>query len=361
MGKEIVNDKGHVTIKDISAKLNVSSVSVHRALTGKDGVSEKLRQQILQTAAEMGYEVNYAASSLKRKPYHVVAILPQDNGLYYSYIWKGLEISAQEAKRLNVNVEKIVCHDENHQYELLKHIADGNDGCNGVVTFSYTRQPRVLMQLQRLIAQGVSVAIVDDKLEEPEGLFCIPSNEKKIGTIAAEFITLITPEKGTVLISSGRSDSNTHQNKRNSFIQYINEKKPGLNVHIVEGYFNDANSDEIMCENVRKALQKYPDTVACYALTSHDNAPMVQAVKKANMQNQVSIVGTDLNKITADLLESGQLKAVINQAAYMKGRVALGVVLDCLVKNTEPPSRSDCPIDIILQSNLSFFKRSNGI
>lgn len=29
-----------ITIKDISAKLNVSSVSVHRALSGKDGVSE---------------------------------------------------------------------------------------------------------------------------------------------------------------------------------------------------------------------------------------------------------------------------------------------------------------------------------
>lgn len=42
-----------ITIKDISAKLNVSSVSVHRALSGKDGVSEKLRRKVLQTAEEM--------------------------------------------------------------------------------------------------------------------------------------------------------------------------------------------------------------------------------------------------------------------------------------------------------------------
>lgn len=48
-----------ITIKDISAKLNVSSVSVHRALSGKDGVSEKLRRKVLQTAEEMGYEINY--------------------------------------------------------------------------------------------------------------------------------------------------------------------------------------------------------------------------------------------------------------------------------------------------------------
>ena len=42
------------TIKDIAEKLNISSVSVHRALAGKEGVSEKLRAQILQTAKEMG-------------------------------------------------------------------------------------------------------------------------------------------------------------------------------------------------------------------------------------------------------------------------------------------------------------------
>ena len=42
------------TIKDIAEELNISSVSVHRALAGKEGVSEKLRAQILQTAKEMG-------------------------------------------------------------------------------------------------------------------------------------------------------------------------------------------------------------------------------------------------------------------------------------------------------------------
>ena len=91
-----------ITIKDISAKLNVSSVSVHRALSGKDGVSEKLRRKVLQTAEEMGYEINYAAASLKRKTCRVAAILPQDNDLYFSYIWKGLEASLKEVKGLNV-------------------------------------------------------------------------------------------------------------------------------------------------------------------------------------------------------------------------------------------------------------------
>ena len=39
-----------ITIKDISKKLGVSSVSVHRALKGKEGVSDSLRTKIIETS-----------------------------------------------------------------------------------------------------------------------------------------------------------------------------------------------------------------------------------------------------------------------------------------------------------------------
>lgn len=355
--KSCMKKSDPVTIKDISAKLNISSISVHRALSGKVGVSEKLRSKILQTAEEMGYEINYAAASLKRKTCRVIAVLPQDNGLYFSNIWRGLEAHAKEIKGLNVEVEKIVCSDETHQYELLKQIADENGKYSGVVTLSYTRQPRVLMQLQRLVAQGAVTVVIDDELKEPEGLYCIPSNEKIVGCMAGEFIELIAPETGSVLFSSGRLDSKIHLNKANSFVQYLSERKPGLKIHMVEGYSNSPDLDGVICKGILQALHKYPDTVACYALTSRDNMPMVQAVREAGMEHQVSIIGTDINCITACLLRERRLKAVIDQAAYMKGYTSLNVLVDRMVKHIEPSARIDCPVHVILHSNLSFFEQ----
>ena len=144
---------GPVTIKDISNRLHISAVSVHRALSGKEGVSDKLRNQVLRTAKEMGYEINYAAASLKRKPTRVAVVLPQDGGLYFAYIWKGMRASLKEVKGLNVEVEEFVCQSEDEQYDILRQIADEGDAFAGVITFSFTRQPRVLLQFQRLIAQ----------------------------------------------------------------------------------------------------------------------------------------------------------------------------------------------------------------
>lgn len=353
---------GPITIKDISARLNVSTTSVHRALSGKEGVGSSLRKQILETAKEMGYEINYAASSIKRATRHIAAVLPEDDGLYFDFIWRGFRAMAKEARGLNIEIEEFACRDEQHQYELLKQIADaGSEEYAGVVTFSYTRTPKVLLQLQRLVAQKIVTIVIDDELREPEGLYCIPANEKVLGRVAGELIEMIAPKEGTILVSGGRPDSKIHMNKVQSFIDYLEEKDSNLSVQVVKGYSNRPETDEIVCEALKEALQQYPDVVACYALTSHDNALIAKAVRETGRKGEVLIVGTDLSETTSRLLRDGELKAVINQSAYMKGYSGLGILVDCIIKHMDPPQRVDCPIDIVLQGNLSFYERSNNI
>ena len=51
-GKEMVKA---VKLADIAEKLNVSVVTVSKALSGQKGVSEELREKIKDLADEMGY------------------------------------------------------------------------------------------------------------------------------------------------------------------------------------------------------------------------------------------------------------------------------------------------------------------
>lgn len=72
-----------VRMSDIAERLHVSIVTVSKALAGKDGVSEELRQEILQLAEELGYQ------NKKNKPdapakVHTLGIVTS-----YRYIEKG--------------------------------------------------------------------------------------------------------------------------------------------------------------------------------------------------------------------------------------------------------------------------------
>src|SRR5690554_3618799 len=64
-----------VTMKDIAKRLSVTSVTVSKALSGKEGVSEELRKKIIQTAKDMGYRKNLVAKDMRDGTTHNVGIL----------------------------------------------------------------------------------------------------------------------------------------------------------------------------------------------------------------------------------------------------------------------------------------------
>lgn len=347
------------TLKDISARLNISATSVHRALTGKEGISDSLRELILATAKEMGYEKNYVASSIKRKPVRIAVVLPDDKGLYFQHIWRGLRNYANDVRALNVEVEELVCTDEVHQAELIKSLADaGPSKYAGVITFCYGNTSKILFQLLRLMSMNICTVLIDDELNEIEGVYSIPANAKVLGEVAAELGAMITPERGTVLVSQGRTDSHILVNKIKAFREYMEANKPGLTVREVPGFSRKPEMDALVYQSIRDALKDNPDTVLYYALTSADNKYVVRAVEELGMQNQVSIIATDLNDESAAYLRQGAVKAVINQGAYAKGFAGMRLMVDCVVKHQDNPPRFDCPIDVVLRSNLTFYEKT---
>lgn len=72
-----------VRMSDIAERLHVSIVTVSKALAGKDGVSEELRQEILQLAEEMGYKNKKAKPVAAAKTYTLGIVTS------YRYIEKG--------------------------------------------------------------------------------------------------------------------------------------------------------------------------------------------------------------------------------------------------------------------------------
>ena len=353
------NALGTVTIKDISKKLGVSSVSVHRALKGKEGISDELRAKILETSREMGYVENYAAASIKRKTERVAVVIPKDKWekkIYFDYIWFGIEKSAKDLQGLNVEIIPFVCDNEEQQLAQLKEIAEaGPDEYGGIITISFTRAPEVLMQLQRLLAQNIRVLVIDDHIKTPEGLICIPPREIQVGKVAAELTALITPEKGRVLVSSGRTDSKIHVGRLKSFCDYINKHKPDLTLEFVDGYTRNISHKGELYHNACEALDKYDDICLIYALTSHDNAAFVEALEGRGGNSKVSIIGTDLNEETLEFLRLNKMAAVIDQNPYQKGYMAFKIMVDCLIKNMPVPDIMLCKIDIALENNAELY------
>jgi LacI family transcriptional regulator len=81
--------KKNVKMADIAQKLNVSNVTVSKALADKDGVGDELRAKIKQLANEMGYSYNSVAKSLKDGRTYNIGIVVPDRflGKTMSFYW----------------------------------------------------------------------------------------------------------------------------------------------------------------------------------------------------------------------------------------------------------------------------------
>ena len=85
-----MQDPKPVSVKDIAEALHISLSTVHKALTGKPGISEARRQQVLRAAEEMGYCVNTAAQILSRKQLTLGVILPGQWQEFFSQMRLGI-------------------------------------------------------------------------------------------------------------------------------------------------------------------------------------------------------------------------------------------------------------------------------
>ena len=68
--------KKDVRLSDIAEKLNISTVTVSKALSNKDGVGEELRAQIIALAKQMGYKTKPASDSNGNPTGNVGVIIP---------------------------------------------------------------------------------------------------------------------------------------------------------------------------------------------------------------------------------------------------------------------------------------------
>ena len=79
-----------VKLADIAKQMNVSTVTVSKALSGQKGVSEEMREKIKKLADELGYRQPSAARlAAKNKSYNIGVIIAEHYlGKYNTFYWQ---------------------------------------------------------------------------------------------------------------------------------------------------------------------------------------------------------------------------------------------------------------------------------
>lgn len=128
-----------VTMRDIARKLNLSAVSVSKAISGKEGVSDSVRDLILTTAAEMGYKYTSALRN-KSAHYNVGVLVAQtfiSDSAFYSKLFQNIAI--EFGKTGHSCTLEILSHRDEHDGTLPMSVTEGQ--LDGIIALGPLSEP----------------------------------------------------------------------------------------------------------------------------------------------------------------------------------------------------------------------------
>jgi LacI family transcriptional regulator, galactose operon repressor len=171
-----------VTLEDIARALNVSKMTVSRAINNHPEISRETRARILATAQKMKYRPNQFARALMTKQSYLIGIVVPDlMHSYFAEICRGVESYARPA-----GYQNLICSTDEESRKEMDEIEALLSRTDGLIVASALSASETKFY-KRLISDGAKIVLIDRLLE---GLRCsaVTTDEVQVGRLATEHL-----------------------------------------------------------------------------------------------------------------------------------------------------------------------------
>ena len=350
--------EGPVTMKEIAAELGVSINTVHKAITGKPGVSDERRAQIQAAAKAMGYHRNEVASSLRRKDVRVAVCLPGAEGEGASHneaLWEGVRRFAKTPRAAGVSFEELP-YEPGEYGELLvsveERIAAGHD-LAGLLAFAPPAGAG-REALGRIAETGLPVELVDNDCASIARLGASISDYRAAGQLMAEQALNLVAGRGAdgepirVLLLSGDTHTDSNYLMARTF---RNGMKAAGAIELEEIAGGQARAATVRRELAAKlAGDGAPALVCCIGAA----ATQIAAEALPGAPTHPLAIGCGVFAESAEALRGGTFTNLIYQDRCTMVERAAETLAERVLWGTRPkrPVQS-VGVDLVFKSNLN--------
>jgi LacI family transcriptional regulator len=331
LGEKYMGKKERVTVKDIASELGISLSTINKALTGKSGVSDLKRAEIIETANKLGYKVNKVAQSLARGQIRVGIIIPSDWPQFYRSMERGLKIEFERLSDFNVegvfyhfvHKEQLADQIQSSFDELMRQKVDAVILCP--VYYNYASI------LRRLQDEDIPLVLLgNDLATQNRRLTCIRVNAEQSGELAAEMIGFMLPTGSSASVFIGNKDIEVHREKVIGFNSEA--KRIGFDI---AGVFETQDDSDLAYVLTRKLLNERKDVGAIYVATGNSSA-VCRCIEENGFLGRVRVVTTDVFDEQIEYMNKGIVVATIHQNAELQGKLALRALYSYLSEGILP-------------------------
>jgi LacI family transcriptional regulator len=340
-----------VTIRKIAEVAKVSRGTVDKVLNNRPGVSDEVRQRVMEIANALEYRPNIIGKALanQKKTVLIGVIIPPDSNPFFSDIKKGIHAAYQDLKDYNVKIDCQIMKDLDAQEQLniIEYLVQ--KGISGLA-LNPIDDKLICEMINKLAESRIPVVTFTSDILASQRMCFVGQNVVKSGRVAGELMGKLLQGKGTVAIVSGSHNVLGHIQRIEGFKTVISEQFPGIQVlDTVE----NLDQDSISFEVTLALLEKYPDLCGL-CLTSGGIGGAGKAIKLAGKNRTLKIISFDFVPETVELLKEGIIDFTIGQDPFTQGYKPIKILSDYLLFAKAPKTDFfQTVIDIRIKENIN--------
>jgi len=202
--------------------------------------------------------------------------------------------------------------------------------------------------LQQAQDAGITVVLVDTIVDDPNiGISRIATDNVEGGRAAGEALVDLIGGQGTVFVNTTQPGVSTVEERVQGFEEVI-EGEPGINY--IGAQFN--NDDPTRAAEITSAvLAAEPDLAGIFATNLFSAEGAATALREANAQEQVQLVGFDASPGQVDQLEEGLVQALVAQNPREIGAEGVRTAVAAL-RGEDYETQITTPLTVVTQDNL---------
>ena len=353
-----------VTQKDIARALNVSLITVHRALNNYGYVSKSLKEKILNHAKKVHYVPHKASQVLVRNKTRKIAIFSSDEPKYFwNDVRTGIDIASEQILPFDYQVQycTIPGSDSRFYLEKLKKVINDGVEATAIVNQWVYDMKDIIYYIDQQNIPYITLNI--DALESKRMCFIGPDYPAG-GRLAAEFIgkalspkdkpkVLIINKKAEITANSNAPDINTQ--RLEGFLSII--KKDFHKIHCKIAFISQGMHSNLIENEIEELISSTKDDIDAIYLIPTFNKQLVKVIDKLGFGGKMIIVIHDLDPYTNLYFEEKWVTAVIYQNPILQGYYAVKI-LENILESGHIPVKDHISIvhSLILNENKDLYR-----
>jgi len=331
--------KKRSTLADIARIADVSLMTASRAINDKPGLSEELRDKILEIAKELGYRPNTIARGLAtRQTRSIGLVVPDITNPFFAQIARGVEDYAF-SNRYNLfllNTNEDQTREESALDSLWQNDVEGLILCS-----SRLPETDLIQQINRFPA----VVLVNRETSQPQpNLISINLNDHNAAATAVRF--LIEQGRKQIGYIGGPANSLSNQRRLQGYSLALETEGQSTELGIVDDNVPNTEGGWLAALTL---LVKKTDLDAIFAFNDLMAVGAMQALQEVGKRIPADIAIIGVDDIPLATMVRPQL-STLHVDLQNLGQMAMRLLLD-LITGSKEPSAINLDLDLFLRDS----------